>query len=124
MNALSGEILVMDERLEFSQETLRRFMGGKKQNTSVLAVRAVAKFLVAEKWLTEDEIQNRSVKHDLKAAQAMRQFLGIKLSPANKEFSDELAGRYDEYFLDRDCLTHRQWYIEVVPPFRTGLQRF
>lgn len=111
VNALSGEILAMDERLEFSQETLRRFLAGNKQKLNDLTIRAIAKFLVAEEWLTEDEIHSRSVNHDLKAAQAMRQFLGIKPSPANKEFSDELAGRYDEYFLDRDCLTHRQWYI-------------
>lgn len=104
VSVLSGRIQVVDERLDFSPETLRRFLNGEKQKTSPDIIRAIAGFLVEEEWLTPADLKARGEKTDYRAAFALGAFFGISSNDRTLEFYRELAGPYRQYIFATDRL--------------------
>lgn len=109
---LAGEILAIDDRLDFSPETLRRFLNDEPQKTEDATLRAIAHFLVGEDWLTIDELEGAGRKVDYRAAMALSEFLGIRRNKPNTEFCRGLVGRYRQYGFDIDRFIVREWHLQ------------
>lgn len=112
---LAGRILASDERLDFSPETLRRFLNGEKQNTGPDIIRAIAAFLVEEEWLTPADLEAAGQKPDMRAAYALAAFFGIKDTDKNREFYRTLSGTYRQYLMATDRLVRIDCRVSSDP---------
>ena len=89
----------VSQEVNFSPETLRRFLTNFDQAQGNEFIAAVAAFLLHQKWITEADIRAHDKDARLRAGVALQGFFGAVPHAKTLLFYRELAGRYVRYAL-------------------------
>jgi hypothetical protein len=87
----------IDPPVEFGQETLRRFLKDIPQEHGDEFFRAIATFLLHEKWITQADIDGHDQDVNLRAAVAMQFFFGAQPQEDPPAFYRSISGVYMQY---------------------------
>lgn len=99
---LCVEILSCDSvsnQIDFSAETLRRFLGNSGQKTSSYIIQAVADYLLHTNWITRRDLSVHAKGINIQAAVRLSQFFAVSTSKA-KSIGNDLSGRYVQFWKD------------------------
>ncbi|MGE3147792.1 MAG: hypothetical protein AB7K04_01875 [Pseudorhodoplanes sp.] len=101
--------------VDFDQETLRRFLKNDGQVHRADFIRAIAAFLLSEKWLTPADLAAHDKDVELRTAVALQSFVPALPAAKAAEFHQELSGRYVRYAIAAGRILKIDLTITAVP---------